>query len=94
MNKAQLEQKVNFKVIVRSNEFDRDWSNNWQKVSTCFGWKEGFIFTETLHSIFKEPNEIEDDDMIIENTSLGTIYNEVTYLLFRRHLTKPKNTRS
>ena len=36
--------------------------------------EEGFMFTETLHSIFKEPNEIEDDNMIIENTSLYTIF--------------------
>ena len=52
------------------------------------------MFTGILHSIFKEPKKIEDDDMIIENTSPDTISKEVTYLLHWRHLTKPKNTRS
>ena len=52
------------------------------------------MLTGTLHSIFKEPNKIEDDDMIIENTSPDTISKEVTYLILLRHLAKPKNTRS
>ena len=32
------------------------------------------MFTGTLHSIFKEPNEIEDNEMTIENTLPDTIF--------------------
>ena len=52
------------------------------------------MFTGVLHNIFKEPNEIEDDEMTIENTFPDTIFQEVIYLLHWRHLAKPKNTRS
>ena len=40
------------------------------------------MLTGTLHSIFKEPNEIGNDYMIIENTSPDTISKEATYLFF------------
>ena len=68
MNESQEEKKISFKAIVRSEEFDQDWSSNLQKVDTYFEWKEGFMLIGTLHNIFKESNEIEDYVMTTENT--------------------------